>query len=249
MNLVIDIGNTRAKLFVFDRESIIEQLFCDSQTLSALDQLTERFAFEKGILSSVGQIGEEAEARLRSLPFELIRLDNKTKLPISLQYKPYGSNTCIPMPATMGADRIAALVGGMSLYPGKPLLIVDAGTCVTYEIIDENGIYCGGNIAPGLTMRLQAMHEHTALLPLVSTDGDTPDLGFDTETAMRSGASLGLQYEIEGYISLWKKRYPEIQVLITGGNTFNFDKENETLIVKTENLVAHGLNAIMSANN
>lgn len=247
MNLIIDIGNTRAKLFVFDANQLVEQVFCDSETLYMLDQLTSKYAFRKGILSSVGHIGAEAEQRLSCLTFDFIRLDNSTHLPVELYFKPLGSTECTPIPPTMGADRIAALVGGMSLFPGKPLLIVDAGTCVTYEVIDNEGIYRGGNIAPGLTMRLKSMHEHTALLPLVTADGSTPDIGYDTDTAMRSGAVLGLQYEIEGYIELWKERYPDLHVLITGGNTFTFNKKYETTIELEENLVAVGLNAILSS--
>lgn len=247
MNLIIDIGNTRAKLFVFEENRLIEQTFCDSQTLCALDQLLSKYTFQKGIISSVGHIGEEAENRLKNLPFDIIRLNEKTRLPFKLAYKPWGSDEILPIPPTMGTDRIAALIGGISLFPTKPLLIVDAGTCVTYEIIDNEGIYRGGNIAPGLTMRLKAMHEHTALLPLVSTDGDTPAVGFDTETAMRSGATLGLQYEIEGYIDTWKECYPELRVLFTGGNNIKFNKKFEPIINTESNLVAIGLNAIISA--
>lgn len=247
MNLVIDIGNTRAKLFVYDGENLTEQVYDDSETLSTLDKLTQQYAFSKGIVSSVGRIGTEAEARIKCLPFEVVRLDESTKLPVALNYKPWGSTECIPMPPTMGADRIAALVGGMTLYPNKPLLIIDAGTCVTYEIIDECGDYRGGNIAPGLTMRLKAMHEHTALLPLVSTDGEIPKLGYDTDTAMRSGATLGLTYEIEGYIEFWRQQYPTLHVLLTGGNDLAFNDKNKTLIERNSGLVAIGLNAILNS--
>lgn len=245
MNLIIDIGNTRAKLYVFEGKNLVEQTYCDNQTLDALDLLTKQYSLEKGIISSVGKIGNEAEQRLKDLPFEISYLNEQTELPIKLSYKPWGSNQCQPIPSTMGADRIAALVGGISLFPGKPLLIIDAGTCVTYEIIDECGDYRGGNIAPGLTMRLQSMHEHTALLPVVNTSGETPALGYDTETAMRSGATLGLTYEIEGYIGYWRKLYPGLNVLITGGNNLTFSNELEPIIKRESNLVAIGLNAII----
>lgn len=248
MNLIIDIGNTRTKLYVFEGKNLVEQTYCDNQTLDALDLLTKKYSFKKGIISSVGKTGNDAEQRLKHLPFEMTYLNELTALPIKLTYKPWASNKSQPMPSTMGADRIAALVGGISLFPGKPLLIIDAGTCVTYEIIDEYGDYRGGNIAPGLTMRLQSMHEHTALLPIVSTSGDTPDLGHDTETAMRSGATLGLTYEIEGYIRHWKKCYPELNVLITGGNDLTFNNELEPIIKREGNLVAFGLNAIIATS-
>lgn len=246
MNLIIDIGNTRAKLVVFEYEKILEQVYSDSNTLCALDDLTKRYTFEKGILSTVAKVGEEAEERLSNLKFPLTRLHSDTPLPISLQWRRPGEQTITPMPKTMGADRIAAIVGAMCIMPHTPLLIIDAGTCVTYEVIDDEGFYMGGNIAPGLQMRLSAMHEHTALLPTVEAKGETPELGYDTDTCMRSGAGLGLKYEIEGYIRKWKQRFPTLEVFFTGGDTMTFDDETEQIVHRNNYLVPIGLNNIVN---
>ncbi len=245
MNLIIDIGNTRAKLVVFDGQDIVEQTYGESQTLNVLDEVTERYAITKAILSSVGKIGEEAERKLKLLPFPVLRLTNQTPLPVELRWRPFGTTQCIAMPSTMGADRIAAIVGAMCMMPGTPLLIIDAGTCVTYEVIDDEGYYAGGNIAPGLQMRLAAMHEHTALLPLVESKGDTPLLGHSTETCMRSGAILGLKYEIEGYVQQWKKQYPALHVFLTGGDTIEAGDENRDFVHQDKHLVTKGLNFIL----
>lgn len=249
VDLIIDIGNTRAKLFVFDGDEVAELVFCSSETLDKLDELTRRYTFRRGILSTVARLGEEAEERLGKLTFPLERLTSATPLPFTLCYKPFNSEVPLPMPSSMGADRIAALVGGMASYPGTPLLIIDAGTCVTYELIDDEGVYRGGSIAPGLTLRFKAMHEHTALLPLIDASGDLPPVGYDTETAMRSGVVFGFQFEIEGHIRRWVKHYPKLQVLLTGGNNFTFGPELESIIHHESDLLARGLRAILNSLN
>ncbi len=247
MNLIIDIGNTRAKLVVFDEDNIVEQVYGNNRTLDALDQVVARYRFEKAILSTVVQLEEEAEQRLQKLPFPLVRLTHETPLPIPLRWRRKGESECREMPPTMGADRIAALEGAMVSLPGKPLLVVDAGTCVTYEVVDDEGYYLGGNIAPGLQMRLRAMHEHTALLPLVDAQGDIPEVGYDTDTAMRSGAALGLQYEIEGYIRHWQACYPGLQVFLTGGDHCQFSEDIKPILHQDNYLVPKGLNATLNA--
>ena len=247
MNLIIDIGNTRAKLVVFDGGNIVEQVYGSNRTLDALDDVVGRYQFEKGILSTVVRLEDEAEQRLSTLPFPLVRLTNHTPLPVPFRWRPKGQTECMEIPDTMGADRIAAIVGAMVSLPGTPLLIVDAGTCVTYEIIDNEGYYLGGNIAPGLQMRLDAMHEHTSLLPIVSSQGETPEVGYDTDTAMRSGAALGLQYEIEGYIRHWRTCYPTLQVFLTGGDHSKFSEDIRPILHQDNYLVPKGLNATLDA--
>ena len=246
MRLVIDIGNTRAKLVVFDGTEMVGQTYSDSCTLSGLDDLLARHNFRKGILGTVATLGTEAERRLRELPFPLVRLEAGTPLPFPLAWRRLGSRKVTPLPPTMGADRVAAIVGAMAQRPGTPLLIIDSGTCITYEVVDEEGYYLGGNIAPGLQMRLKAMHEHTALLPEVPEEGDSPLLGYDTETCMRSGVLQGLQYEIEGYIRRWRDTFPTLQVFLTGGSQMVFDTGTEAIIHHDNYLVPKGLNSILS---
>lgn len=245
VNLIIDIGNTRAKLVVFDGNDIVELSYSDAETLSELDALQQRHTIKRCILSTVARIGQEAEARLQAAGCPIVRLDSTTPLPVDLRWRRLGETDCQPMPAAMGADRIAAIVAGMCMRPGKPLLIVDAGTCITYEVIDDEGYYAGGNIAPGLQMRLKSMHEHTALLPLVDGRGETPLLGYDTETCMRSGAALGVQYEIEGYIRQWQARFPELHVFLTGGDQMTFNGIDTDILHQDNYLVPRGLNFIL----
>ena len=237
MYLIIDIGNTRAKLLAMEQGEPVGELSSDSETLDGLAGFARRHPFTRGIVSTVAKVGETAQDALKALGIPLLWLTSETPLPIPTTFPP-----------AMGSDRIAAIVGAMMLKPGMPLLIVDAGTCVTYEFIDDEGCYLGGNIAPGLRLRLLAMHEHTALLPLVEVQGETPDIGYSTETCMRAGAVLGLKHEIEGYIRSFRQQHPRLQVFLTGGDEMNFDRELLPILHTDHYLVPRGLYHILLHN-
>ncbi|MBQ0048661.1 MAG: type III pantothenate kinase [Bacteroidales bacterium] len=243
MNLIIDIGNTRAKLAIFDQDKMLETEYSDNATLGGFEDFVGRFPIQRAMLSRVGKLGDVALEKLKDLPFPLVELDAHTPLPVRLQWRQLGAQAAQPLPESMGADRIAALVGALALWPAEPLLIVDAGTCVTYEFIDDEGYYLGGNIAPGVEMRLRAMHEQTALLPLVSATGDLPPVGYDTPTCMRCGALRGLEYEVEGYIRCWRQRYPALRTVLAGGTPLHIEEP----VIQEKNLVLIGLNATLNS--
>lgn len=133
--------------------------------------------------------------------------------------------------------------------PGHDLLIVDIGTCVTFDFVNAVGEYLGGNISPGPTMRLKALNLYTARLPLVERRGETPELGFNTETAIRSGVLNGIKYEIEGYINTFLKKYPELYVYLTGGVHLNLQFSEKIRIFADDFIVPKGLNRILEYNN
>ena len=132
---------------------------------------------------------------------------------------------------------------------GKDILVVDAGTCITYEFIDAAGRYHGGNISPGVQMRFKALHEFTGRLPLVVREGRRLPLGKDTDTAMREGVLKGMEYEISGYITTMKHKYPELLVFLTGGDDFSFDTNLKSIIFADRFLVLKGFNRILNYNN
>lgn len=237
MYLIIDIGNTRAKLLAMEQGEPVEERSSDSETLDGLQDFVLRHAFNQGIVSTVAKVGDKALEVLDGLGFPLLWLGSKTPLPIPTTFPP-----------AMGSDRIAAIVGAMVQKPGVPLLIVDAGTCVTYEFIDDDGNYLGGNIAPGLRLRLLAMHEHTALLPLIEVQGEVPAIGYSTETCMRAGAVLGLKHEIEGYIRSFRQQHPRLQVFLTGGDEMDFDGSLQSILHSDRYLVPRGLYHILQHN-
>ncbi len=242
MNLTIDMGNTRAKLVVFEGSEPVETVRTSGETLEELPRLVERRPIEKGILSCVSNLTPTAVSVLNALPFPLLRLEpGHTPLPPEVEGMP-------GLPPNLGADRLAAVVGAMARRGGHPLLIVDAGTCITYEFIDQEGRYLGGNISPGVGLRLHSLHEKTALLPLVQAMGPTPAMGYDTDTAIRSGVREGIRHEIEGYIREFKAKHPSPLVFLTGGDSFDFDATAKNLIFADELLVPRGLNLILEHN-
>lgn len=238
--MIIDIGNTVAKLVAFDGDEPVEEIRTCNDSLSALGAFATKYAFTHGIVGTVKGLAAEAEEQLRSLKIPILRFSPQTPVPITNRYK---------SPETLGADRLAAAVGASSLKPGKDLLIIDAGTCVTYEVIDAKGNYWGGNIAPGMQMRLRSLNEFTAKLPLVSAEGDVPGMGYDTETAIRSGVLRGMKYEIEGYIRSMRRKYPHLLVFLTGGDKINFDTTIKSIIFADKFIVPRGLNKILDYNH
>lgn len=148
------------------------------------------------------------------------------------------------IPVGLGADRLAAIVGARDVCGGYPLLVADAGTCLTFDMVDADGRYVGGNISPGLRLRLLAMHEHTAALPCVETRGEAPVLGYDTPTAMRSGALRGLRYEMEGCARMVRRRFPDLRFIVTGGDAPELDADLAPYVVKDPQLVLRGLGVI-----
>ncbi len=240
MKLIIDIGNTVAKLVAFDGDEPVEEVRTSNESLAALGAFAAKYAFTHGIVGAVREITPQAESRLQALHIPLLRFTPSTPVPIINRYR---------TPQTLGSDRLAAAVGARSLKPGKDLLIIDAGTCVTYEVIDAHGNYWGGNIAPGMHMRLRALHEFTARLPLVEAEGAVPGMGYDTDTAIRSGVLRGMKYEIEGYIRSMRAKYPKLLVFLTGGDKINFDTTIKSIIFADKFIVPRGLNKILDYNN
>lgn len=240
VNLIIDIGNTLAKLVAFDGDTPIEEIRTSNASLEDLTPFIKKYTFQKGIVASVIDLSPIVQEQLAALPFPILYFSSNTPIPIQNRYR---------TPHTLGSDRLAAAIGANMQYPQHNILVIDAGTCLTYEFIDSQSNYWGGNITSGLQMRLKAMHTFTAKLPLIERKGATPELGYDTETAMRSGVITGMTFEIEGYIRHFREKYPDLLVFLTGGDDFNFDSSIKNIIFADKYLVPRGLNRILNFNN
>lgn len=240
MNLIIDIGNTVAKLAVFDQEKPLEVIRCSNRTLDSLSALCRKYPIRRGIVSSVITLNRAVLEQLERLEFPVTRLTHETPIPIKNLYK---------TPETLGADRLAAVIGANAIRPNADLLIIDAGTCITFDFIDKYGQYHGGNISPGMEMRLKALHAFTDRLPEVVAEGEIPAYGTSTETAIRAGIYHGIKYEIEGYIRQLQKNYPQLLVFLTGGDRFSFDTNLKSSIFADSFLVLKGLNRILAYND
>lgn len=241
MNLIIDIGNTCIKLVAFDGGKVVDERRSDKNDVASLRDFCNIYPFTDGIFSAVSDISDEYRTALQSLPFRMLELRSGiTRVPIKNMYA---------TPETLGTDRLAAAVGANMLQPGHDLLIIDIGTCVTFDFVNSKGEYLGGNISPGPSMRLRALNDYTARLPLVSRKGDTPDVGNDTETAIRSGVINGVKYEIEGYIRFFLAKYPQLFVYLTGGVHLNLEFSKNLPIFADDFIVPKGLNRILEYNN
>ena len=239
-NFVIDIGNNRTKLGLFEDANLVakEVLSADQQT-KILEWLTNHQP-KNTILSTVGQpLSVKLEQQIRTLSLYFIKLSQDTPLPIQSQYQ---------TPETLGKDRIAAVIGASVHFPNEHCVIIDAGTCITYEVLHARKGYLGGNIAPGLYMRYKAMHEFTANLPLVENEEVLQIIGYSTKSAVQNGGQLGCLYEIEGFVADMELKIGQLNVILTGGDADFFAKKMKRKIFVHHNLVLEGLNKILSYN-
>ncbi len=247
MNLAIDVGNTLAKAALFERNLLKTHIDSfDEQSLRAV------FAQEKIENIIVSTVSPRAEDLLKLIPanIPIFRLAHDKPLPIQHLYQ---------TPATLGMDRVAAVTGATVLCPFANRLVIDAGTCITYDFIDSTNLYHGGSISLGLQMRFRALHEFTAKLPLFSKEnfsGEASFIGNSTETSMVSGVVYGLISEIEGFILKYQQKFGALQVVFCGGDApFLWTKlknekwENEkTTIAYQKDLLFIGLNHILLYN-
>ena len=199
----------------------------------------ERYPLENGIMSSVAKSDKDWADGLRTRLKYFLVTDNQVRLPIDIRYR---------TPETLGSDRIAAAVGANWLRPDRNLLVIDAGTAITYEIVEAPGVYAGGNISPGMITRFRALHHFTEKLPLVDEEEQIPLVGTTTETAIQAGVVNGIVYEMDGYIDTIRKKYLDIFVFLTGGHAFYFERRLRNSTCVAMNLVLDGLNRILEYN-
>ena len=240
MNLIIDIGNTRTKFSIVNRGEVLINVPVDEFKPEHIDILqNEHPGLKKVILSAVKDYPEELKTALQNRFDRFIELGADTPLPIKNLYR---------TPETLGKDRIAAAVGGFDLYPDTNLLIIDAGTAITCDLLDEKGNYLGGNITPGIEMRFKALNHFTGKLPLVKQQPFEKLFGTTTEEAIVAGVQNGVVFEVDRTIDVFKEFYKNLKVIITGGNADFFDNKLKNSFFVHFNLIALGLNRILEYN-
>jgi type III pantothenate kinase len=240
MNLIIDQGNTLCKVACIEPSGkIVFSSVFEALTPEKLQVLFKNYRPEHGILSTVKVFDPQMIVMLKTQLKTFVELGPMTSLPIQ---NGYGT------PATLGFDRLAAAVGAWTLQPGKSLLVIDLGTAVTYDFVSADGIFSGGNIAPGVRTRLKSLNYFTGKLPLVEPSQEFELLGNSTETAIRSGVMQGILFEINGYIEALTRQYPDLFAFLTGGDRIYFDGKLKNGIFVDENLVLTGLNRILRHN-
>ncbi len=239
MNLCIDRGNSLTKIGIFVNEKLLTTKVFEKFGLEQVVQIFSEYSIENVILSSVVDTENVLKNYLKDRSNFFVELSHKTKLPFVNTYL---------TPETLGKDRIAAVAGAAWLKPNTDLLVIDAGTAITFDFIDANSIYHGGNIAPGIEMRARALHQYTSKLPYVVPKEEFTLLGNNTINAINSGIIQGIVFEIDGYIQTLKIKYPELSTFLTGGSIFYFDKKLKNSIFAEKFLVLFGLNRILQYN-
>lgn len=240
MNLVIDKGNTQVKYGIFDQRKIVKSDSINLLDKHLIEWLEQSFEIDQIIVSSVVKEGHnDLIYNLKKLTPRLIDLTHKTPLPFQWSYH---------SKETIGKDRLAAVAGAIELYPNTNLLVIDAGTAITYEIINSNNEFLGGNISPGMKMRYRALNEYTSRLPLIQANENHPLIGNSTQTAIESGVQNGVKFEIDGLINELSEQFKGLKTIITGGDAEFFARKLKNPIFAYPNLVLIGLNRILEYN-
>jgi len=241
MNLVIDMGNSYSKIAVCQGKEILESAISEKISNREIAYFIENYPELRGaIFSSVANHSRELIDYLDASFDTFLELTGHTPLPLKSLYK---------TPETLGFDRIAAVAGAHTIFPGHNVLVIDAGTAITFDMVTAEGEYTGGNISPGLNMRFRALHKFTSRLPQLTFREEAVRLmGTTTDEAIISGVVNGLVHEINGYISEISSKYKNLRVVLTGGDANSFDKKLKNSIFVVAHLNLIGLNRILDYN-
>ena len=248
MNLCIDQGNSRTKVALMTDDGKMMSHFIYKQFSSAdVERLFDLYDISDSIISSVVNIEAAVVNTLHRRSQHFVLFDHNTPVPIVNRYD---------TPQTLGQDRLAAAVGAKSLCPDENLLIIDAGSAITYDFVSDKGEYMGGNIAPGLKMRFTMLQRMTKKLPLVEVEENEliPLFGKNTRDAIAAGVIRGIAYEVKGYMRTLSEKVPHFQTFLTGGNApyilnnVRTSRTEKREIRVEKNLVLIGLNTILCAN-
>jgi type III pantothenate kinase len=241
MNLIIDIGNTSTKLAVFQRDKVLIAKTIEgfSLVIEVENLLKEFTEIKRGFLSSVGFLSkDELKTLEKRLPMTV--LSSTLKLPFKVHYK---------TPNSLGADRLALMAAAATQYSGKNVLVIDAGSCITYDFIDSKKNYLGGAIAPGIQMRYKSLGDFTSSLPTLQKIVPKNSIGNSTHDSIHSGVINGVLYEIEGTVNEYQNKYPDLTVILTGGDADFLCKQLKISIFANSDFLLEGLNFLLEYNS
>lgn len=240
MNLIIDVGNSYIKLAVFKGDTLLEKESVNpSFFLKTINKLDQKYSkIDNAIVASVGRL-DVLDLKALKKRFNLFVLDIDSKLPFKNLYA---------TPKTLGIDRVALVCGSVAQFPDKNVLIIDAGTCITYDFINYKNNYHGGAISPGISLRYKSLNAYTANLPLLEIKVPNQLIGDSTENAIHSGVINGVVNEIDGVINAYEDKYRDLTVILTGGDAKFLSKQLKSSIFANSNFLLEGLNYILHFN-
>ncbi len=234
MILVIDVGNTRIKAAVFEDATLFEIFaFSKIELQKNIEKILKNFEkITDLVVSSVGDVEKQS----------FLVYNEVLNVHFLSHEDPFPFQNCYATPKTLGIDRMVLAAGATLQFPNQNRLVIDAGTCVTYDFIDEENNYLGGAIAPGLRLRYEALHNFTAKLPLLSLESPKDFIGTSTSESIHSGVVNGFVYEIDGFIDEYKARYSNFIIILTGGDTDFLAKRLKNTIFANSNFLLESLN-------
>jgi type III pantothenate kinase len=238
MNLIVDIGNSSAKFAFYENGKKKSVTRITDLLPSEVENLLSKSIFEKAIISSVKPVPPFLPELLNGKAGFLHILSYGSGFPFTIDYQ---------TPETLGPDRIAGIAGAFRLFPDSPLMVIDAGTAITYDFLTD-GVYKGGNISPGLSMRFRALNKFTGKLPLVSLSENFTSPGQNTRDAILAGVITGALYEINEYIRTFEKKVRELKIFLTGGDGEFINGKIDQHAIYVPDLVIDGLNFILEYN-
>jgi len=240
MNLIVDVGNTNVKLAVFQDGAMVNKEIIDINEIEVKIQelIKKQPLLSKAIMSSVGNISQKQLTYITK-HLETIVLSSHTKIPFKNKYK---------TPNTLGVDRIALVSASVLKYPQKNVLIIDAGTCITYDFINAKNEYLGGAISPGISMRYNSLNNLTVNLPLLKRKAPKKLIGNSSKESIHSGVINGILMEIDGIVEKYHKKHKDLTVILTGGDSDFLSKRLKSSIFANSNFLLEGLNFILEFN-
>lgn len=238
MLLAIDVGNTKVKAAVFENNTLLrKEIFAVNQFKNIIDKIIKEYPFIKNmIVASVGKLEKED---FLCFKIKVLFISTNDHFPFQNLYA---------TPTTLGIDRLVLSAGAVLKYPKQNRLIIDAGTCVTYDFIDEKDNYLGGAISPGIRLRYEALHNYTANLPLLTKEEPLNTIGNSTNQSIHSGVINGLTIEIDGFINSYSNIYKNFIIILTGGDSDFLVNRLKNNIFANQNFLLESLNQLFQYN-
>lgn len=241
MNFIADIGNTAYKFYVFNNDKIYDKFKTKSieEAKEKISSFKKMYSFNNSIVSNVRSSKDEVFIEIND-NFQIVDFNYSLKLPVNICYK---------TPESLGKDRLSAVCGAVKLFPTDNILVVDAGTAITYDFVEKGKSYIGGNISPGLSIRYKSLYNFTDNLPLLNIDAQNNGLlGDNTKNAITRGVQNSVLFEFNTYVNELTSKYKDLKVVVTGGDAFFFENSIKNRIFVVEFLTAIGLNNILNLN-
>ena len=239
MNLILDVGNSLLKIALFEKSELIQKFKFSDNYKRNIEDIISNYKVTHSIISNVGRIDDSIINILKEST-NLLLVSNQLKIPFKNLYKSKN---------TLGQDRLALVSAAAFNFPNENVLIVDVGSCITYDFKNNNNEYLGGGISPGISMRFKSLNTFTSNLPLIDFDSIYQLIGNSTKNSITSGVVNGTISEINGIIQQYREEFKNIRIILTGGDSNFLLKRIKNTIFADRNFLLIGLNKLLEDNS